>query len=87
MSNLVVTFNQINSFNQLLSYEYIGEIANENIDYNNENNQYEYYKRVKKNQIIEIKYKVKNSTNSVITTNSSFVTIDNSDTINHSIDY
>jgi hypothetical protein len=87
ITNLTVTFNKINANNELLDVSYIGEISSENYNLNEENIEYPHYKRVKKNQIIEIKYKVKNTTNSVISTNSSFVTIDNSDSINHSIDY
>lgn len=87
ITNLTVTFNKINASNELLDVSYIGEISSENYNLNVENIEYTHYKRVKKNQIIEIKYKVKNTTNSVISTNSSFVTIDNSDSINHSIDY
>ena len=87
LSVLAVTFNKINSNNELQSVEYIGEIANENIDINYEIIEYQQHKRVKKNQIIEIKYKVKNQTNSVITTISDFVNIDTSSNINHSIDY
>lgn len=84
---LNVTFIQINTSNELSSVEFIGEIANENVDINNEFLEYEYFKQVKKNQIVEIRYKVKNISNSVITTNSSFVTIGNSDNINQTIDY
>lgn len=87
ITNLTVNFNKINAYNELVDVSYIGEISYENYNLNEENIEYPHYKRVKKNQIIEIKYKVKNTTNSVISTNSSFVTIDNSDNINHSIDY
>ncbi len=87
LSVLTVIFNKINFNNELLSVEYIGEVANENMNLNNEITEHQQHKRVKQNQIIEIKYKVRNQTNSVITTISDFVNIDNSSTINHSIAY
>lgn len=87
LSNLEVTFNQTNANNAIQNVQYIGEIANEHIDFNPVFIENTNYKRVKKNQIIEIKYQVKNTSTAVITTNSSFVTIDNSDNINHTINY
>lgn len=87
LANLNLTFTKINSSNELKSVEFIGEIANESIEFNNEFVLSEYLKKVKKNQTIEIKYKVLNHTNQTISTNSSFIIIDNSDTINHAINY
>lgn len=87
LSNLEVTFNQTNANNAIQNVEYIGEIANEYIDFNPEFTENTNFKRVRKNQTIEIKYQVKNTSTGGITTNSSFITIDNSDIILHTINY
>ena len=85
LSNLHVIFTISNSQRTLENVEYIGEVPNEIFSFTYENPFFEQMKRVKKNQTIEVKYKYFDFNTQTHYTLSSFVTIDNSDDIYHTI--
>lgn len=87
LSNLHLNFNTSNSQKYLENVEFIGEIAHEVVTIGYETPLQEYLKKVKKNQTIEIKYRVFDFSTQTRTTYSNFVIIDNSDDIFHTINY
>lgn len=87
LSNLHLTFNNSNPQKYLENVEFIGEIARETVTIGYETPLPEYLKKVKKNQTIEIKYRVFDFSTQTRTTYTNFVIIDTSDEISHTINY
>ncbi|SEP60759.1 hypothetical protein [Flavobacterium urocaniciphilum] len=85
LSNLNLTFNNTTSQKSLEEVQFIGEIANEWITFEDEMPSNEYLKKVKKNQTIEVKYKVYNYATQTSTIFSEFIIIGNSENIYHTI--
>jgi hypothetical protein len=86
--NLIL--NQINLENEILKIEFVGDIANE-IVYYNQPEDYNYYfetnKNVKKNQTIILKYTVKNHVTNTTSIEENLIPIDNSSEINYTLNY
>lgn len=89
LADLHVAYNQINTDNQLQNVEFIGEIITNRLDLNNQlvNIDDSYYKRVKKNQTIELKFTLYNTTTQLTTIQSEFITIANTDSVNYTLNY
>lgn len=90
LSNLTVNLNQTNSSIELQKLEYIGNIPNE-IEFINplENNSLDIIQNlnVEKNQTIVLKYTVFDHLNQTTSTLQQNIIIDNSDTLNYTLNY
>lgn len=92
LTKLKITLNQQSLNTELRKIEYIGQVAEENIFVNN-TPEFQYYqniqldKLVKKNQTIIIRYTKTNYTTNTTTITDANVIIDNSNLINHTLNY
>ncbi|MGV7106408.1 Ig-like domain-containing protein [Flavobacterium sp. U410] len=82
--------NQINSENELLEISYIGDVSEEIIFYNLPDEYYYYYetiKNVRKNQTIQLNYKIKNYISNTTSIEQVLIPIDNSADISYTLNY
>lgn len=90
-SALKITLNQMNNWNQIVKIQLIGDIAEDEIWINSPHVEYDYnnlfIKKVAKNQLLTVKYKVKNSITDVVSLQETNIIIGNDDTTLHTIDY
>lgn len=90
LANLTVNLNNINSTTELLKLEYIGNIPNEIEFVNPLEEDYPNFIQnlnVEKNQTVILKYKTINHLTNTTTTNQANITIDNSNTVNYTLNY
>lgn len=89
LADLNISYNQINTNNVLQNVEFIGEIITPKIDLNATSSALEdiYFKKVKKNQTIELKYTLYTTTTQLTTIQSEFITIGNTEAVNYILNY
>lgn len=90
LANLTVTLNNINTTTELLKLEYIGNIPNEIELINPLEEDYPNFiqnLKVEKNQTVILKYKTINYLTNTTSTNQVNITIDNSNTVNYTLNY
>jgi len=89
LTELNISYNQINTNNILQNVEFLGEIITSQIDLNATSTALEdiYFKKVKKNQTIELKYTLYNTTTQLTSIQSEFISIGNTDVINYILNY
>ena len=90
LERLTVTLNNVNTYNELLNLEYIGNIPNEIQYVNPLENDYPYinnYLNVEKNQTVILQYKVINHLTNTTTNQQENIIIDNSNTVNYTLNY
>ena len=90
LAHLTVTLNNVNTYNELLKLEYIGNIPNEIELINPLEEDYPNFIQninVAKNQTVILQYKTINHLTNVTTTNQVNITIDNSNSVNYTLNY
>lgn len=89
LAYLNVSYNQINTNNVLQNVEFIGEVITNQIDLNASQPAFQdiNFKKVTKNQTIELKYTLFNTTTQSTSVQSEFISIGNTDTVNYILNY
>lgn len=89
LADLNISYNQINTNNILQNVEFIGEICTSQIDLNAPSNSFQEinYRKIKKNQTIELKYTLFNTTTQSTSVQSAFISVGNTNTVNYILNY
>lgn len=89
LADLSISYNQINTNNILQNVEFIGEIIINQIDLNTTSPDFEdiYFKKVKKNQTVELKYTLYDTSTQLTSIQSEFISIGNTDSVDYILNY